>query len=76
MDPTQRTTLPPLQGDPPDPIDLPAGCRFHDRCPHAAAVCATRMPVLRESTVGHFAACHLDDPSSGHPEALSQSGGA
>ena len=69
MDPTHRTLQTTLGGDPPDPIDLPAGCRFRERCPHAAAVCAVVMPSLRESAIGHFAACHMDDPSSGHPDA-------
>jgi peptide/nickel transport system ATP-binding protein len=70
MDPTRRTTHAALAGDPPDPIDLPDGCRFHDRCPHAAPLCAAVAPLLRETTPGHWAACHLDDPSSGHPEAV------
>jgi peptide/nickel transport system ATP-binding protein len=70
MDPAQRTMRPPLSGDPPNPIDLPSGCRFRDRCPHAAEVCATTMPLLRETTLAHLAACHLDDPRSGHPEAV------
>ncbi len=69
MDPTQRTTRSPLSGDPPNPIDPPGGCRFRERCEHAAAVCARTMPLLRETTEGHWAACHLDDPASGHPEA-------
>jgi peptide/nickel transport system ATP-binding protein len=70
MDPARRTAHTVLSGDPPDPIDLPAGCRFRDRCPHAASVCAATMPLLRETTPGHFAACHLDDPASGHPQAV------
>jgi peptide/nickel transport system ATP-binding protein len=70
MDPAKRTTQTPLSGDPPNPIDPPDGCRFRERCPHAAAVCATKAPELRETTRGHWAACHLDDPSSGHPEAM------
>jgi peptide/nickel transport system ATP-binding protein len=70
MDPTRRTERSPLSGDPPNPIERIAGCRFRERCPHAAAVCATTMPLLRETTAGHWAACHLDDPASGHPEAV------
>ena len=69
MDPAHRTTRSPLSGDPPNPIDPPSGCRFRDRCPHAASVCASAMPRLRETVRGHWAACHLDDPASGHPEA-------
>jgi peptide/nickel transport system ATP-binding protein len=73
FDPGRRTTQPPLSGDPPNPIDPPSGCRFRDRCAHAADVCATRTPALRETTRGHWAACHLDDPTSGHPEATRRS---
>ena len=69
MDPARRTERPPLAGDPPNPINPPSGCRFRDRCAHAHAACAAVAPVLRETTPGHWAACHLDDPLSGHPEA-------
>ncbi len=71
MDPRRRTASPPLIGDPPNPIDPPAGCRFRERCPHAAAVCKDRAPRLLALDAGarHEAACHMNDPSSGHPEA-------
>jgi len=69
MDPTHRTERSPLAGDPPNPIERIDGCRFRERCAHAADVCARTMPMLRETTAGHWAACHLDDPASGHPEA-------
>ena len=70
MDPARRTAQPPLAGEPPSALDVPSGCRFRDRCAHAHAVCATSAPRLREASPGHWAACHLDDPSSGHPEAV------
>ena len=69
MDPARRTERSPLSGDPPNPINPPSGCRFRDRCPHAQAVCAEQVPLLRETVTGHWAACHLDDPRSGHAEA-------
>jgi len=56
-------------GEPPNPIDPPSGCRFRDRCAHAAELCARIEPALFETVSGHLAACHLDDPASGHPEA-------
>ncbi|MBI1779258.1 MAG: dipeptide ABC transporter ATP-binding protein [Proteobacteria bacterium] len=48
-----------LTGDVPSPINPPAGCRFHTRCPYAEAVCRVEEPPLREVAGGQFAACHL-----------------
>ena len=47
-----------LEGDPPSPIDPPAGCHFHTRCPRAADDCRVDDPVLRELMPNHVAACH------------------
>jgi oligopeptide/dipeptide ABC transporter ATP-binding protein len=55
--PRQRRERIILQGDPPNPIDLPPGCRFHPRCPLAEAICRERDPVLKEVSPGHQAAC-------------------
>jgi oligopeptide/dipeptide ABC transporter ATP-binding protein len=48
-----------LSGDVPSPVNPPAGCRFHTRCPLAEARCRVEVPVMKEVAPGHFAACHL-----------------
>lgn len=48
-----------LQGDPPNPINLPSGCRFHPRCPLAFERCPQVDPSLRPVGEGHEAACLL-----------------
>jgi oligopeptide/dipeptide ABC transporter ATP-binding protein len=52
-----------LEGDPPDPVHLPQGCRFHPRCPYAREVCVSEEPALRPVTAQGFAACHREDPA-------------
>jgi peptide/nickel transport system ATP-binding protein len=70
LDPDRRTQEPPITGDPPNPIDPPPGCRFHTRCPFAEAVCSAHVPRLAPAVaVGHAAACHMVDPTSGHSRA-------
>ena len=61
LDPARRTQRSPLAGDPPNPVNPPCGCRFRDRCTLAQARCAIEVPVLRETTSGHWAACHFDE---------------
>ncbi len=70
MDPDRRTEEAPIAGDPPNPINPPAGCRFHTRCPHAEPVCQTVAPRLAAVADGHFTACHVQDPASGHSRAV------
>jgi peptide/nickel transport system ATP-binding protein len=47
-----------LCGETPDPINIPAGCRFHPRCPEVQKRCREEEPLYREVAPGHFGACH------------------
>jgi oligopeptide transport system ATP-binding protein len=59
VDPESKRRRIILPGDVPSPIQPPAGCPFHPRCPVAEARCRTEIPPLRELAPGHQAACHL-----------------
>jgi oligopeptide transport system ATP-binding protein len=48
-----------LTGDVPSPIDPPAGCHFHPRCPERLEVCDREIPLPRLIEEGHTVACHL-----------------
>ena len=55
---SKKTVL--LQGEPPSPINPPAGCRFHPRCPYfIKGKCDVEEPQLKEVKSGHYVACHL-----------------
>jgi peptide/nickel transport system ATP-binding protein len=69
MNPDRRTTEAPLAGDPPNPIDPPAGCRFHTRCRYAESVCPAAQPALHITGDAHLAACYRVIPGSGHSAA-------
>ena len=68
MDPRRRTQEAPIQGDPPNPIDPPSGCRFRTRCPFAEDVCARAEPLLTD-TGAQEVACHMRIRGSGHTRA-------
>jgi len=53
-----RTSLPIIPGQVPDPNTHFDGCRFNPRCPFADDLCRTVRPEMVEVSVGHFAACH------------------
>ena len=47
-----------LEGDVPNPVDVPGGCPFHTRCGYAEEKCKNEIPVLTEAEEGHLVACH------------------
>jgi oligopeptide/dipeptide ABC transporter ATP-binding protein len=53
-----------LEGEPPDPIDIPPGCTFRTRCPFAFDRCAAEDPLLLRRDPADFAACHLGDEAA------------
>ena len=65
-DPAVRADRRPVvRGEVPSPIDPPAGCPFHPRCPHAVSTCRTTLPPLRRLArpggPDHRVACHRSE---------------
>lgn len=58
-DPKRKAQRILLSGDVPSPIDPPAGCPFHTRCPFVMDRCLTEPPPLHNMHDTHSAACHL-----------------
>jgi oligopeptide transport system ATP-binding protein len=57
-DPHRNTRRQIPGGDVPSPMNPPAGCRFHTRCPFVIDRCRTEVPALTPWRDGHVAACH------------------
>lgn len=49
--------LEPIEGQPPNPAQMPPGCAFHPRCSYAEARCREEIPPLELIAPGHEAAC-------------------
>jgi len=48
-----------LKGNPPDSMNIPAGCRFHPRCFEAKDICKRAEPSIVKFNKNHYVACHL-----------------
>ena len=51
--------LSPVEGLPPDPTNLPVGCKFSPRCPYATEECKRNLPNMNEISDGHYVRCHF-----------------
>lgn len=60
-DPARRRARIVLQGDVPSPMNPPAGCRFHTRCPLVHDRCRAEVPAPHAVGPAHQVACHLYD---------------
>ena len=58
-----KRTFVPIKGEIPSPLDPPAGCHFHPRCPRAMDRCRRAAPGLEEIAPGHRSACFLNHGS-------------
>jgi oligopeptide/dipeptide ABC transporter ATP-binding protein len=56
-----------LDGEPPSPYDVPAGCRFHPRCPLASEICVENDPPLLTIGPAHSSACLKADELAAIP---------
>ena len=63
-DPMARFALARVVGEIPSAMDVPRGCAFASRCPHAMARCAEERPVLVEVEAGVKVACFLHSPAA------------
>jgi oligopeptide/dipeptide ABC transporter ATP-binding protein len=64
-----------IPGTVPSPIDWPAGCRFHSRCPYGWELCVDQHPPLFEVQPGHAARCWLEEHAE-RRQQLRRDGGA
>ena len=55
----RKTKLNIIKGIVPSLYELPSGCRFRNRCPHAMDICAGDPPPMISVAKDHFAACYL-----------------
>lgn len=57
----KKDALESIEGDVPDLVKPPSGCRFHPRCPYAKKVCSVIEPLMVEVEEGHYASCLIYD---------------
>jgi dipeptide transport system ATP-binding protein len=60
LDPSHRAAAAIVKGEPPSPVDPPAGCVFASRCPHVTDLCLHQRPVARLFGVSRVACHHVE----------------
>lgn len=60
LDIPRKTRLIPIQGEPPDMVNLPVGCAFQPRCGYALRRCVEEAPLSRLIGENHYVACWVD----------------
>lgn len=69
---TPLADMQPIGGDSPDPVNVPAGCSYHPRCPLATEQCIQSDPDFFEVSEDRFVACyHWEDAEDAIPYTLS-----
>lgn len=58
LDETKNRQIETLAGEIPNPVDLPTGCPFQNRCKYCKEICTQIKPQLEEISANHFVACH------------------
>ncbi|WP_033398109.1 ABC transporter ATP-binding protein [Desulfospira joergensenii] len=58
-DPFARKPAPKIEGEVPTPFNLPGGCVFQNRCPHAQEICRSLSPDLVKTRTNGQVACHF-----------------
>lgn len=58
-DPSVEKSKAIIKGEVPNPIYLPSGCRFHNRCPKMQEICKKEKPILKDRGNGRRVACHF-----------------
>ena len=58
LDPRKKTDKIVIEGEVPSPLDVPAGCRFHPRCPFADDICKKVEPEMKLISKDRYVACH------------------
>jgi oligopeptide/dipeptide ABC transporter ATP-binding protein len=67
---------PTVEGEIPNPANMPMGCVFHPRCPQVMATCRAQIPGPDQVGPEHIANCHLlrsSDARATHPQLLPES---